>query len=121
VACADCFFAFQAQGSATDVSNSYYIAPDTVYHKADGVELKVDLYLPYANLNAEAKTNRPTLIYFHGGGWMGGSKEGSSLRVLPYLEKGWAAVNVQYRLGGTALAPAARRAGHPLCSVVGDP
>lgn len=38
---------------------------------------------------------------------MGGSKEASQLALLPYLDKGWAAVNVQYRLGGTALAPAA--------------
>ena len=29
------------------------------------------------------------------------------MRLLPYLEQGWAAVNVQYRLGGASLAPAA--------------
>jgi acetyl esterase/lipase len=29
------------------------------------------------------------------------------LRLIPYLEKGWAVVNVQYRLGNVSLAPAA--------------
>ena len=41
------------------------------------------------------------------GGWVGGSKEANILRLLPYLEQGWAAVNVQYRLGDVSLAPAA--------------
>ncbi|MEE3143553.1 MAG: alpha/beta hydrolase, partial [Pseudomonadota bacterium] len=49
----------------------------------------------------------PTFIYYHGGGWVGGSKESNVLRLLPYLEGGWAAVNVQYRLGNVSLAPAA--------------
>jgi hypothetical protein len=40
----------------------------------------------------------PTLIYIHGGGWVGGSKEGSIMSILPYLEMGWAVVNVEYRL-----------------------
>lgn len=38
---------------------------------------------------------------------MGGSKEAHALEILPYLEAGWNAVNVSYRLGGVARAPAA--------------
>jgi len=49
----------------------------------------------------------PVLMYIHGGGWRGGSKESSVLRLLPWLEKGWAVVNVQYRLAEVSLAPAA--------------
>ncbi len=40
-------------------------------------------------------------------GWVGGSKEANSLTFLPYLEMGWAVVNVEYRLARVALAPAA--------------
>jgi acetyl esterase/lipase len=47
------------------------------------------------------------VIYIHGGGWVGGSKEGSIFNLLPYLEMGWAVVNVQYRLARISLAPAA--------------
>ena len=66
------------------------------------MELKVDVYLP-----RKAEGPAPTFIYYHGGGWVGGSKEANILRLLPYLEQGWAAVNVQYRLGQVSLAPAA--------------
>jgi len=47
------------------------------------------------------------LIYIHGGGWVGGSKESRVLRLLPWMEMGWAVVNVQYRLSDISLAPAA--------------
>ena len=50
---------------------------------------------------------RPTLIYIHGGGWVGGTKESSVLNVLPYMKHGMAVVNVEYRLAATSLAPAA--------------
>jgi acetyl esterase/lipase len=48
-------------------------------------------------------THHPTLIYFHGGGWMGGSKEGIVPFIIPYLQKGWNVVCPNYRTGeGTA-------------------
>jgi len=42
--------------------------------------------------------NKPTLIYFHGGGWAEGDRTSRFLGLLPYLEKGWCVVNVEYRL-----------------------
>jgi acetyl esterase/lipase len=90
--------------SATELAGSYQVIPNKTYLTADGTDLKLDIYIPRSS---GKKTPVPTLIYFHGGGWVAGSKEQSALQVLPYLERGWAAVNVQYRLGGKALAPAA--------------
>ena len=84
------------------VSNEYRVVPNVTYHVASGQENAVDLYLPR---NATGPT--PVVMYIHGGGWRGGSKEGNVLRLLPYLEKGWAVVNVQYRLTRIAQAPAA--------------
>ena len=99
-----------------DVSATYTVVPDITYLKADGVDLKLDIYAPKANVdipvldlpkNPEKKRSVPTVIFFHGGGWVSRSKETSVLQLLPYLEKGWTAVNVEYRLNSTALAPAA--------------
>jgi acetyl esterase/lipase len=47
------------------------------------------------------------VIHIHGGGWVGGTKETDIIFFAPYLEMGWAVVNVEYRLGRVSLAPAA--------------
>lgn len=82
------------------------IRPGQVYATASGQDLKLDLFLPVAARAAAAKPV-PLLVYFHGGGWVVGSKEIATLRLLPYLRMGWAAALVQYRLATTAPAPAA--------------
>jgi acetyl esterase/lipase len=46
-------------------------------------------------------------MLIHGGGWIRHDKEGEVLSLLPYLEMGWAAVNVEYRVAKVSLAPAA--------------
>lgn len=46
---------------------------------------------------------RPTLLFIHGGGWVGGDKTGQDPWFLPFVQKGWHVVNMTYRLGpGTA-------------------
>jgi acetyl esterase/lipase len=87
---------------ASHLSNTYRVVPNVTYHTANNRENKVDLYLP-SGVDGPV----PVLMYIHGGGWRSGSKESSVLRLLPWLEKGWAVVNVQYRLAEVSLAPAA--------------
>lgn len=87
---------------ASHLSNEYRVVPNVTYHVANGFENRVDLYLP-----ANASGPSPVLMYIHGGGWVGGSKEGNVLRLLPWLKMGYAVVNVQYRLGRISRAPAA--------------
>ncbi|MXY24506.1 MAG: alpha/beta hydrolase [Acidobacteria bacterium] len=84
------------------VATSYQLTPNVVYHRADGRDLTLDVYRPRG-----ASGPAPTLMYIHGGGWTNGSKEASALTFLPYLEMGWAVVNVSYRLADAAHAPAA--------------
>ena len=84
------------------VSNEYQVIPNVTYHVASNQENKLDLYLP---TNPSGPV--PVIMYIHGGGWIGGTKETYFLRMLPYLERGWAIVNVEYRLGQVAAAPAA--------------
>jgi acetyl esterase/lipase len=76
--------------------------PNLVYKRAGGYECKLDVVTA-----GERGRLRPTLIYFHGGGWYRGEKETTSLKGLPYLAQGMNFVNVEYRLAPDALAPAA--------------
>lgn len=95
----------QAQEVATwtvEVGQNYRIVPDITYLVADGYESKLDVIAP-----RETSRRLPTLLYIHGGGWVGGDKDNVLLRFLPYLEMGFAVVNVEYRLGQVALAPGA--------------
>ncbi len=84
------------------MAGDYEVRANQTYLRAGGVLLKLDLYVPRAGA-----APRPTVFYIHGGGWMAGTKESESLALLPYVERGFTAVNVEYRLAGQALAPAA--------------
>ncbi|MDX2033232.1 MAG: alpha/beta hydrolase [Blastocatellia bacterium] len=89
---------------AAENTINYRVAPNITYLVANGYEAKLDVYTPRS---ASANALAPTLIYIHGGGWTGGTKESAFMNVLPYLEMGWAVVNVEYRLARVSLAPAA--------------
>ena len=85
-----------------EIGQRYRVHPNVTYLVADDFEAQLDVIAP-----TEKDDPLPTLLYIHGGGWMGGNKEQVLLHFLPYLEMGMAVVNVEYRLGGVALAPAA--------------
>jgi acetyl esterase/lipase len=84
-----------------ELDRNYNIHANITYAIASKQELKLDLY--------ERKTNKPnpTVLFIHGGGWSDGSKEGIRQDLLPYLQMGFSAVNVEYRLAQIAKAPAA--------------
>jgi acetyl esterase/lipase len=83
-------------------SSDYDIQANVTYAIANNTELKLDLYLP----RDKSKLN-PTLVLFHGGGWVDGAKERNVMYLLPYLSMGWTVVNVEYRMAKNSLAPAA--------------
>ncbi len=87
---------------ATVLGSRVQLTPDVHYLTAGSWEGRLDVFRPR---NVQAPT--PVLVWIHGGGWMGGDKETFFLRALPFLQLDWAVVNVEYRLGRTALAPAA--------------
>ena len=92
----------EADDWSVEVFRNYAVVPDVTYLTADSYESKLDVYVP-----RDRSRKRPTLIYIHGGGWVGGDKDSSTLAIMPYLQMGFAAVNVEYRLARQALAPAA--------------
>lgn len=80
----------------------YEVHPNIVYHTANNYQDKLDVYVP-----AGESAPTPVVIVIHGGGWVEGTKEERVLEMMPYLQMGFAAVNVEYRLGRVSLAPAA--------------
>lgn len=94
-----------AQNTAADwtafIANDYRVTPNVTYLTASNWEAKLDVYRP------ATPGPHPTVLHIHGGGWVGGTREGTVLRMLPFLEMGYAVVNVSYRLGRVAQAPAA--------------
>lgn len=89
-----------AAWSAT-LSNDVRIVNGITYLTASNWEAKLDVYVP------RTPGPHPTVLHIHGGGWVGGSRESVVLRALPWIEMGFAVVNVSYRLGQVAPAPAA--------------
>src|SRR5712692_8546330 len=87
---------------AVHATNEYQVFPNVTYLVASNWEAKLDVYK-----RRDAAGPQPTLIFFHGGGWVQGSKEASVMSLVPWFEMGWNVVNVEYRLGRVALAPAA--------------
>ncbi len=87
---------------ATHAANEYQVIPNLTYLVASNYEAKLDVYK-----RRDAAGPQPTLIFIHGGGWVGGTKEQSFMSVMPWLEMGWNVVNVEYRMARVALAPAA--------------
>ena len=84
------------------IGDQYSIRSNVTYSTANNVELKLDLYLP-----RNVAELVPLVINFHGGGWVEGSKEGSALWLMRYVQMGFAVANVGYRLGRVSPAPAA--------------
>src|SRR5436190_7159761 len=87
---------------ATHAQNEYAVAANVTYLTATGYDAKLDVYR-----RRDVTTPQPTLVFYHGGGWIGGTKEASFMSIMPWLEMGWNVVNVEYRMARNSLAPAA--------------
>jgi len=83
------------------VANATRLQTGIVYLRASNWEGQLDVYVP------RTPGPHPTLLHIHGGGWRSGSRQSVQLRLLAYLEMGFAVVNISYRLASVAHAPAA--------------
>jgi len=86
----------QAHPDYQTVRNQYYAG-------SGNQRQTLDLFLP----KEQSEKPRPLLVYIHGGGWRGGSKEGAFRRLQPLLEEsGFAGAAINYRLTNEASWPA---------------
>jgi acetyl esterase/lipase len=91
------------QNNWTESSSfDYGISADITYGTFQNVPVHLDVWR-----NMKATGPVPTLMYIHGGGWVFGDKGGATNLFLPYIERGWNVVNVEYRMADTSPAPAA--------------
>jgi acetyl esterase/lipase len=95
---------------AVQAAGTYQTAANVTYLTATNYESKMDIYW-----RRGTPAPQPTLVYFHGGFWAAGAKEGALMILLPWLEMGWNVANVEYRLARVAPAPAAVEDG--LCAL----
>jgi acetyl esterase/lipase len=87
------------------------VQPNITYLNINGIDLQLDAYLPARQLGEApwvkfSEERKPVLLYIHGGGWTGLNRSVRNLNFLPYVEKGWAVVNIDYRLLQQAPFPA---------------
>ena len=86
------------EGDAEETANAgVRIEKDVEFANVDGHRLELDLYLP-------PKERSPLVVWVHGGGWRGGSKEKCPVRWL--AENGYAVASISYRLTDRAIFPA---------------
>lgn len=74
---------------------------DVVYKNVNSTNCRMDVYYP-----TNASNPVPVVINMHGGGWVSGAKEEQGGFDM-YFNKGYAVVNVEYRMRNEILAPAA--------------
>jgi acetyl esterase/lipase len=90
---------FQTLKSVVYPTN-YTALMDINYKNLNSTNTRMDVYYP-----TDKTTPVPVVINMHGGGWSGGFKEEQGGFNM-YFNRGYAVVNVEYRLRGEALAPA---------------
>ncbi len=71
---------------------------DLVFATVDDQQLKLDLYLP------EAEGKPPLVVWVHGGGWRGGSK--NKPPILAITDHGYALASISYRFTDNEIFPA---------------
>jgi triacylglycerol lipase len=73
---------------------------DVVYSRAEGVELKLDAFLP------RTEGPHPAVLVIHGGAWRLGSKGQLQVFAIKLAEKGYATFAINYRLAPKHKYPA---------------
>lgn len=82
-------------------TTSVEIIKDIEYGRVGGRPLLLDIYIP----ETPVISPMPAIVWIHGGGWRGGNKSGSRIKLL--AEHGFFGISIEYRLSGEAEFPAA--------------
>ena len=87
----------------TGARSEVRVTRDLTFARNGGSELKLDIYQPWP---LPAGQKLPVVIYFHGGGWRSGDKEGGALYLDALARRGFLGISANYRLSGQAKFPA---------------
>lgn len=104
----------QQQIKTDDMASLYcksIVIPNISYLSIDSVDLQLDAYIPAKNLGGDpwveyTNERKPVLLYIHGGGWQGLNRSVRNMNIIPYINNGFAVVNIDYRLLDQAPFPA---------------
>jgi acetyl esterase/lipase/ketosteroid isomerase-like protein len=77
------------------------LLPNVTY-ATHGRPLRMHILRP----TAPAPHPRPALLFIHGGGWTEGTKERGLIALLRFVQRGYVAASMEYRLSGEATFPA---------------
>ena len=79
---------------ATSARADMKVVKDILFDTQNGIELKGDMYTPDGN------GPFPSILFIHGGGFVGGSKDGADIARLItfFVDNGYAVFNANYRL-----------------------
>ena len=95
-------------GAGPHVPESIVLLGDVVYAHAPGANGRmIELKLDAASPKKSQDTLLPAVIFVHGGGFRGGSKDAGLPLVIAFAQGGYLAVTIDYRLAGVAGFPAA--------------
>ena len=94
----------EKQAAVNPELKSIKVIDDISYRQGESKSWKLDLAMP-ENFGT---TPRPAIVFVHGGGWCGGSKQELVYRslLLDYAFQGYLTVSVEYRLDQEAAFPA---------------
>ncbi|MEO0405437.1 MAG: alpha/beta hydrolase, partial [Bacteroidota bacterium] len=77
---------------------------NVVYGNADGQDLAMDVYFP--SQENEDLSERPFIMLFHGGSFIGGDRSMMTSTCLEFAKRGFVAATVSYRLSDQLTIPA---------------
>ena len=96
----DVYFRNNRRRNTVNIPEGVTVYRDLIYGQVGERKLPLDLYLP-----PDTSAPVPVVIWVHGGGWRNGAK-GNGGRARNMTTRGFAVVDVEYRLSGEALFPA---------------
>lgn len=85
-----------------NVPDTVELVRDVEFGKGGGRPLKLHIIRP----KDAPERPMPTIAFVHGGAWRAGNKNAGVLRLIPFAQKGYFCVGIEYRLTGEAVFPA---------------
>lgn len=92
----DCLLEKPNQHDESRASTNFAVNLTCVYKHVGRTKIEVDVFLPTRNEN---DLSAPIMLYIHGGGWVGGHRDGYSYSLVEeFISQGFVVASMDYRL-----------------------